>query len=104
MILNNHISIPLLLSGVLVGGYICTRISHLLDFDMANILSFDTKYVLWYGTQQNTHLDFDMAEVVWFMMFYEQLLGTKVQTKPRRWEHWTEQIKFKPYIKDKIKN
>ena len=77
MILNNHISIPLLLSGVLVGGYICTRISHLLDFDMANILSFDTTYVVGYGTQQNTHLDFDMAEVVSFMMFYEQLLGTK---------------------------
>ena len=50
---NNHISIPLLLSGVLVGGYICTR-----------ILSFHTKYVLRHGTQQNTHLDFDMAEVV----------------------------------------
>ena len=74
---NNHISIPLLLPGVLAGGYICTGISHLLDFDMANILSFDTKYVLRYGNQQNTRLDFDMAEVVSFMMFYKQLLGTK---------------------------
>ena len=74
---NNHINILLLLSGVLVGGYICTYIFHLLDFDMANILPFDTKYVVQYGTQQNTHLDFDMAEVVSFMMFYEQLLGTK---------------------------
>lgn len=39
---NNHTSIPLLLSGALVGGYICTRISHLQNFDMANIPSFDT--------------------------------------------------------------
>ena len=29
---------------VLVGSYFCTHISCLLDFDMDDVLSFDTKY------------------------------------------------------------
>ena len=29
---------------VLVDSYFCTHVSHLLDFDMDNMVSFDTKY------------------------------------------------------------
>ena len=29
---------------VLVGSYLCTHVSHLLDFDMDNVISFDIKY------------------------------------------------------------
>ena len=29
---------------VLVGSYLCPHVSHLLDFDMDNVISFDIKY------------------------------------------------------------
>ena len=35
---------------MLVGSYFCTHVSRLLDFDMNDVVSFDTKYFLFLET------------------------------------------------------